>query len=216
MPNQEEQLLIGRIKEGNGDSWEQLITRYENRLYYYAAKRVNNQETCEDLVQETFLAFLSNIKTFNPDKKIQNYLFGIIKNKVVDFIRRKKAVTINSAPADSSGNPNDSVFIDSAQGASTWYRGEEKKTLENEALLNGLSLLINHYISKNEYNKLMAIELIFVLGLSNLETAGKLGIKNTEVASIFHWAKNFIHDYLQNSGLSSDIFPQFYEKDLLL
>lgn len=215
MPNQEGQILIRRIKEGNGEAWEQLITRYENRLYQYAIKRIYNNETCEDLVQETFLAFLSNIQTFNPDKKIQNYLFGIISNKVVDYIRKKTAVTIGPAPTDSSGNPAESMFVDSAEGASTWYRGQEKKTFENEALTAGISLLINQYSSKNEYNKLMVIELIFVSGLSNLETANKLGIKNTEVASIYHFAKNFIRGHLKNSNLSPDIFPEFYDKDPL-
>jgi RNA polymerase sigma-70 factor (ECF subfamily) len=98
-------------------------------------------------------------------------------------------------------------------GASTWYRGDEKKKLENDALIKGLGLLINQFVQRKDYLKLKSIELLFVKGLSNLEAANILGIDNKTVASHRHYANNFIIEHLKKLNLSPDVFPQFSQQD---
>ena len=56
---------------------------------------------------------------------------------------------------------------------------DEKKKLENDALIKCLNLLIEHLLQKKDYLKLKSIELLFVKGVSNLEAANILGIEQS-------------------------------------
>ena len=213
MPSSEEQLLVKKIQDGDEQAWIALILRFEGRLTNYALKKIKDHSSCQDLVQETFLGFLSNIGNFDPSRYIQSYLFGILGNKINDLLRSRDKSKIIDHAVDSSGNQLDADHADSAIGASTWYRGDEKKKLENDALIKCLGLLINQFVQRNDYLKLKSIELIFVNGLSNLEAANILGIDNKIVASHRHYANNFIMEHLKKLNLSPDVFPQFSQQD---
>jgi RNA polymerase sigma-70 factor (ECF subfamily) len=213
MPSLEEQLLVKKIQDGDEQAWIALIFRFEGRLTNYALKKIKDHSSCQDLVQETFLGFLSNIGNFDPSRYIQSYLFGILGNKINDLLRSRDKSKIIDHAVDSSGYQLDAGHADSAIGASTWYRGDEKKKLENDALIKCLGLLINQFVQRNDYLKLKSIELIFVNGLSNLEAANILGIDNKTVASHRHYANNFIMEHLKKLNLSPDVFPQFSQQD---
>ena len=213
MPSSEEQLLVKKIQDGDEQAWIALILRFEGRLTNYALKKIKDHSSCQDLVQETFLGFLSNIGNFDPSRYIQSYLFGILGNKINDLLRSRDKSKIIDHAVDSSGNQLDADHADSAIGASTWYRGDEKKKLENDALIKCLGLLINQLVQRKDYLKLKSIELIFVNGLSNLEAANILGIDNKTVASHRHYANNFIIDNLKKMNLSPSVFPHLSEQD---
>jgi|GEM_PF-96958 len=213
MVSLDENLLIEKIQEGDQLAWSELVLRYEGRLTNYAKGKIKDHASCQDLVQETFLGFLSKINNFDASRSIQSYLFGILSNKIADLLRsREKSRTVEN-PVDSSGNYKVSPFIDPAMGASTWYRGDEKRKLENLALTQGLALLISELTQKKEYIKLKTIELLFVNALSNKEAANILGISNRTVATYRYFANNFIIDNLKELDLSPDVFPEFSEQD---
>ncbi len=213
MASTEEQLLVKKIQDGDEQAWSTLILRFEGRLTNYALRKIKDHSSCQDLVQETFLGFLSNIGNFDPSRYIQSYLFGILGNKINDLYRSRDKSKIIDHAVDSSGNQLDAGHADSAMGASTWYRGDEKKKLENDALIKCLNLLIEHLLQKKDYLKLKSIELLFVKGVSNLEAANILGIDNRTVASHRHYANNFIIEHLKKLHLSPDVFPQFSQQD---
>lgn len=213
MASSEERLLVKKIQEGDPQAWSDLILRFEGRLTNYSLRKIKDHSSCQDLVQETFLGFLANIRNFDPSRYIQSYLFGILANKIADLLRSRNKLNIIDHAVDSSGNQLDAGHADSAMGASTWYRGDEKKKLENDALIKCLGLLIDHLLQKKDYLKLKSIELLFVNGVSNLEAANILGIDNKTVASHRHYANHFIIEQLKKLNLSLDVFPQFLEQD---
>ena len=213
MVSLDESLLVKKIQEGDQLAWSELVLRYEGRLTNYAQGKIKDHASCQDLVQEAFLGFLSKINNFDASRSIQSYLFGILSNKIADLLRSQgKSRTVEN-PVDSSGNHKVSPFIDPAMGASTWYRGDEKRKLENLALTKCLIRLIYELTQKKEYIKLKTIELLFVNALSNKEAANILGISNRTVASYRFFAINFIIDNLKNLNLSTDVFPELFEQD---
>jgi RNA polymerase sigma-70 factor (ECF subfamily) len=58
-------------------------------LFRYAVFRLGNAEAAEDIVQETFLAALRNRQTFAGRSSERTWLFGILKNKIIDQLRRR-------------------------------------------------------------------------------------------------------------------------------
>jgi len=72
---------------------------YRTLLYQHALPRVNNSDIAEDLVQETFLSALKGLNGFKAEASEKNWLFAILKNKIIDFYRKKaKEPSVMSMP----------------------------------------------------------------------------------------------------------------------
>ncbi|MBI3502272.1 MAG: sigma-70 family RNA polymerase sigma factor [Bacteroidetes bacterium] len=67
----------------------QWIEQYADTLFKFAVSRVGDTETAKDLVQETFLSALKNTTTFRGEISEKNWLFTILKNKIIDYYRSK-------------------------------------------------------------------------------------------------------------------------------
>ncbi len=72
------------------------IERYADMLYQYALPRVKDSSTAEDLVQETFLAALKGLENFRADASEKNWLFAILKHKIIDHYRTKNIDASNT------------------------------------------------------------------------------------------------------------------------
>ncbi|MEJ7586809.1 MAG: sigma factor [Ferruginibacter sp.] len=62
---------------------------YGTLLYKYALPRVNNDDIAEDSVKETFLSAFKGLNGFKGEASEKNWLFTILKNKKIDFYRKK-------------------------------------------------------------------------------------------------------------------------------
>ncbi len=69
----------------NPDAW---VDQYGDYLYRYALMRLKNPTSAEDAVQETFLAAMKGVDRFDGRTDIKYWLRGILRNKIVDHIRR--------------------------------------------------------------------------------------------------------------------------------
>lgn len=67
------------------------LEMYGTLLFQYALPRVHDRETAEDLVQETFFSALKAVEGFKGESSEKNWLFSILKNKIIDHYRRRSA-----------------------------------------------------------------------------------------------------------------------------
>ena len=56
-----EKLLIEQIRAVDQPAWEQLIGRYEGRLMAFVESKLRNPSISEDVIQETFVGFLTSL-----------------------------------------------------------------------------------------------------------------------------------------------------------
>lgn len=68
---------------------EYLARKYYDRLFRAALFLCNDQETAEDIVQETFTAAVSAIDRFKGRSSYYTWLYGIFLNKFRSWIRKK-------------------------------------------------------------------------------------------------------------------------------
>lgn len=71
---------------------KEIATLFENHadyLFNYAISRVNDEHTAEDLVQETFISALKSYGSFEGKSKASTWLIAILKNKIIDFYRKR-------------------------------------------------------------------------------------------------------------------------------
>src|SRR6478672_7516020 len=82
--------LLQQIARGDSDGWRQLVERYQGRLLAFARSRLSRKEEAEDLVQDTFIAFLEGLKNFRENASVETFLFTILRRKLIDFFRGKQ------------------------------------------------------------------------------------------------------------------------------
>lgn len=73
----------------NPDTW---VDQYGDQLFNYALIRVKERDMARDLVQDTFVTALKSIPTFRGEISEKNWLYLILKSRILDYYKKKKEV----------------------------------------------------------------------------------------------------------------------------
>ena len=205
-----DQLLVERIRQGDSDAWSQLIARYEGRLLAFTESRLGRRGTAEDVVQETFVGFLTSLPNFDGSRPVESYLFSICAHKMTDHLRRegrRPAIPFSVTQKSEDGSL---AIPGAARGASTIVRSGERREIESDSVAAVIRSLVDRWRKKKEWTKLMCLELLFVRGWNNKDVANRLSLTEQQVA-------NYKSDFLiqlrkgvKKLGLSADVFPELY------
>ncbi len=174
-------LLVDRIRTGEPEAWNHLIHCYEGRLVAFAATRLADRNAAEDIVQETFLGFLTSLPNYDDSRPLEGYLFSIAAHKLTDYLRRqgRRPALPPMVDADSSGiEPTDPH-----QRVSSLLRSAERRGLEEQSLVAALKEMIENWRRRGQWQKLAVAELLFVRGMPNREVAERLALTEQAVAS---------------------------------
>ncbi len=181
--NSPERLLVDSIRSGNSDAWQQLIDRFEGRLLAFVGSRLIDRSHAEDIVQETFIGFLISLPNFDCQRALESYLFSIAAYKLTDHLRREgRRHTLAFYTGDDSSDGAQQV-PGATRAVSSLAQSVERRDTEEMALVEALQDQIGKWQSKSDWPKLKCIELLFVAGLGNKETAELLGITEQQVAN---------------------------------
>lgn len=83
-------LPIEAARQGDPAAWETLFKRFQLPLFTYLMELVHQEETCFDLVQETFLTATKYLQTLKHDEYFATWLFKIAHQKAVQRWRYQK------------------------------------------------------------------------------------------------------------------------------
>ena len=90
--------LVARSIDGDLDSFNQLVLRWERPIYALAYRVIGREEEARDVVQETFLRAFRGIKNFRGQAKFSSWVYRIALNLCRDWIRRERRAPIQAAP----------------------------------------------------------------------------------------------------------------------
>ncbi|MDH3719809.1 MAG: RNA polymerase sigma factor [Planctomycetota bacterium] len=202
-------LLVQRIRSGESEAWNELIARFEGRLLAFVESRIGRRAASEDVVQETFVGFLTSLPNFDESRSLESYLFSISAHKLTDYLRREgRRPAIPLSPAGSQG---DWEISDRRRKVSSLVRSGERKSLESDALVRALRDQLDHWRKRNDWTKLKCIELLQVRGLPNKQVAAQLGLTEQQVANFKFDFLARLRKTLRKSGLNQDVFPELYD-----
>jgi RNA polymerase sigma-70 factor, ECF subfamily len=108
-------------KGGGSTNPEGWVEEHGDELFGFAMARVRDRSAAQDLVQETFLAALRAITSFAGRSSERAWLFGILRNKLVDYYRLKGRETL-LAEADSPVPEEGTFFHASGLRADAWIK----------------------------------------------------------------------------------------------
>lgn len=87
------------------ESFDSLFRQFYAPMVLYADSRLNNREQAEDVVQDVFSKLLESDFSIADTQKIRNYLFTVLKNKIIDIFRynqRHQQGELQDSPSDES------------------------------------------------------------------------------------------------------------------
>ena len=121
----DEELVHQNIDVTDDGTFEILYHRYEGPLLSFFYRRVNNWETAQDLVQETFIKVHQNLKTLRNPKSFSSWLFSIAHQLIAAHFREnKRKLEIGSL----EGNPE--AYLVDLEHRSPIYRIIAKEQME--------------------------------------------------------------------------------------
>ncbi|HID38149.1 MAG TPA: sigma-70 family RNA polymerase sigma factor [Calditrichaeota bacterium] len=183
----DEAILIDRAKQGDKAALSELVNRYSERIYNLALRILRNKEDAEDVLQETFLAVVEKLHTFNGRSSFFTWIYRIATNASLMRLRKKKLIFQDLLDNEEFQESVESrVFIDWSQDASLNVFDTEVKQKIDEAV-----------------NKLSDIyRSVFILrdieGLSIKETSEILGITEENVKIRLRRARQYLRNHLSD------------------
>lgn len=187
MPADEaDKALVARIRSGDEAAWQECIDRFEGRLMAFVVSRLGNRATAEDVVQETFVGFLTSLPNYDDNTPVESFLFAIAAHKLTDVLRREGRRPTLPLMAEASSSPGPEP-AGRARVASSLARSRERKHGEEAVIAHCLEEMIEQWFSKGEWERLKCMELLFVQGRANKDVAARLGITEQAVANHKHF-----------------------------
>lgn len=97
MPVTDEE-LVARSLEGDTESFNQLVLRWERAIYALAYRVIGREDDARDVCQETFLRAFRGLGAFRGQAKFSSWLYRIALNLCRDWIRRERRAPFVAAP----------------------------------------------------------------------------------------------------------------------
>jgi RNA polymerase sigma-70 factor, ECF subfamily len=163
---QSESALVTAAKAGDYDAFEQLVNRYEQKIYRLGLNITGNPEDAEDVLQETFLKAFENLSRFREDSRFYTWIVRIGVNQALMKLRKRrtdKSVSLDD-PLQEDGELIPRDFAD-------WKPNPEQllgRTETREVLERAIRNLPESFRT--------VFQLRDVEGLSTEETADMLGL----------------------------------------
>ncbi|MCP2043893.1 sigma-70 family RNA polymerase sigma factor [Pontibacter sp. HSC-36F09] len=106
-------------KFANPDSrnvaFNQLVRKYQQKIYWHIRKMVIDHDDADDLTQEVFIKVWKNLENFRQDAQLYTWLYRIATNECLTFLsskRKKFFLPINDVAAELTEKIDSSPNID--------------------------------------------------------------------------------------------------------
>jgi RNA polymerase sigma-70 factor (ECF subfamily) len=202
-----EALLVRQVRSGDTQAWRQLIERYEGRLLAFVDSRLRDRAASEDVVQETFIGFLTSLPHYDEGRDLEAYLFSIAAHKLTDYLRKQGRRPIDQFGSDDHGRPLDEV-PGGGRAASSIARSDERRVAEEKMLTDAMGNLVREWVAKGDFDRLRCLELLIVKGWANKDVARHLEITEQAVASYKFQTVSRLKEMARRAGLSLEDFGQ--------
>jgi len=167
----------------------QTLAAFHKDLLRFAMLQLRDQAAAEDAVQETMLAALQGVERFASRAQLKTWVFSILKNKIIDAIRRRVREP-NMTPPDEEIADSDFDPLFDERGhwrresqPSTW--GDPVKALENTRFWAVFDVCMNR-LPANTARVFMMRE---VLGLETEEICRELALSSGNCWVVLHRAR---------------------------
>src|SRR5450755_598152 len=185
--------LVRRAQGGDLEAYDELVKRYQERIYATVYHMTSNHEDANDLAQDSFIKAFQAIKSFKGGSTFYTWLYRIAVNKTINFLKQRKNrvhMSLNDLDFNTENNPDLVALI-------------SDKTPRREAGLKELSEKLNAALLKLSEPHRLVVVLHDVQGLSHDEVAEVMECNIGTVRSRLFYARqqlqSLLTDYLKST-----------------
>src|SRR5579859_7225882 len=89
----DEGVLVKRARQGDLAAYDDLVRRYQERIYSTIYHMTANHEDANDLAQEAFIKAYQALKSFKGGSSFYTWVYRIAVNKTINFLKQRKNKT---------------------------------------------------------------------------------------------------------------------------
>ena len=168
----DEHLLVAAAKSGDGSAFEELVNRYERKIFRLTMNITGNREDAEDAMQDAFLKSYTHLQSFQGDSRFYTWLVRIAANEALMRLRKRRP---NQFSLDEPVEGEDDLM---PRELEDWNPSPEQRYAQTE-----MQEILNGVVEKLEPDFRTVFVLRDVGELSTEETAQALGISVPAVKS---------------------------------
>ncbi|MEC9351879.1 MAG: sigma-70 family RNA polymerase sigma factor [Planctomycetota bacterium] len=172
--------LVKKSLQGDLDSFEVLIERYQQAVYNIAYYKSRNYFDAEDLAQDIFLAAFKALPTLKDINKFSSWLFGIAYNRCHKWFQRERTKIVK--------------FKEISRQLSQQQRMERLKSGQPGTRFAGEEPEIAEFLHKLPGDVKNVLKLKYLEGMSYDEISDKLDIKPHRIDYLIRKGKKLIRE----------------------
>ena len=184
----EDQKLVKRARGGDLESYDELVRRYQERIYATIYHMTANHEDANDLAQETFIKAYQALKSFKGDSSFFTWVYRIAVNKTINFLKQRKNKThmsLNDLDFNAEHDPDLVALV-------------SDKTPRRDVNLIELQEKLNGAMQKLSEIHRLVVTLHDVQGLSHEDISKIMGCNTGTVRSRLFYARQQLQAYLSD------------------
>ena len=187
----EERVLVKQAQDGDLRAFDELVHRYQERVYATVYHMTANHEDANDLVQEAFLKAYRALKSFKGDSSFFTWVYRIAVNKTINFLKQRKnrsGMSLNDMDFNAEHDPDMVALV-------------SERTPRRDLGLVELQEKLNAAMQKLSEIHRLVVTLHDVQGLSHEEISKIMDCNTGTVRSRLFYARQqlqgFLADYLK-------------------
>lgn len=181
--------LVEAINAGRHDLFQELVKRYEIKLYNFGLRMCGDTRDAEDMVQETFLNVFKYLKDFRYETKFKNWLYRIAASICIKKRRKSKFAPDRELSLEEFLPKEDAP---TPREIPNWAQLPLEKLLNDE-----LSKMLQEAIISLPKKYRVVVILRDLERFSTAETAQILNIGESNVKVRLHRARLYLRDILK-------------------
>jgi len=189
----DDRALVRRAKSGDLAAYDELVRRYQERIYATLYHMTANHEDANDLAQEAFIKAYHSLRSFKGDSTFFTWLYRIAVNRAINFLKQRKHKThlsLNDLDFNAEHDPDLVALI-------------SDKTPRREAGLAELQEKLNAAMLQLSETHRLVVALHDVQGLSHEEISRIMDCNVGTVRSRLFYARqqlqSLLSDYLKSA-----------------
>jgi RNA polymerase sigma-70 factor (ECF subfamily) len=187
-PQVEETELVRKARHGDLESYDELVRRYQERIYATIYHMTSNHEDANDLAQEAFIKAFHALKSFKGGSSFYTWVYRIAVNKTINFLKQRKnkaQMSLDDLDFNAEHDPDLVALI-------------SDKTPRREVNLAELQEKLNGAMQKLSEPHRLVVTLHDVQGLSHEEIAKIMDCNIGTVRSRLFYARQQLQAYLSD------------------
>ncbi|HVM51184.1 MAG TPA: sigma-70 family RNA polymerase sigma factor [Candidatus Acidoferrum sp.] len=184
----DESELVQRARKGDLPAYDELVRRYQERIYATVYHMTANHEDANDLAQEAFIKAFHALKTFKGGSSFYTWIYRIAVNKTINFLKQRKhkpQMSLDDLDFNAEHDPDFVALI-------------SDKTPRRDVGLTELQEKLNAALQRLSEPHRLVVTLHDVQGLSHEEIAKIMHCNIGTVRSRLFYARQQLQAYLSD------------------